>query len=800
MTISEQRKIMWLAGAAGMVILSATSAQASSQDAQEPQESSMVADIVVTATRNARLLKDVPISVDVATGDKLEQLTILDVKDVQQLSPGLEMSNRDGRSNTASLRGIVFDPDSGTQPSVDVYMNEAPVDPQLVFAAMYDLSQIEVLRGPQGILRGRTAPGGAITMLSRRPDLVEVEGYVQATATDQEAYNLQGAVSIPLVQDKLGMRLAFVEDRNPVNYVHNVTRDESSEGEAKSFRLSLLAKPTDYLTVNLSYQHLETEQRQFLQVIGTGADLPAGVLPEMGLVRNGPVAGVEDRIAVSDGPSTFGRDVDLLTFSVDWQMASGTLSLAGAKTDAFLNQRLDFDTGNAVPNYDEHQVVLAPTDSKAIELRYVSELSGPFNFQLGAGYSSHKQDPALVLQRTDYLISGFADGSGDVTSTFPNYTLSPVNVFIATPNDVASKSAFVSGTYDVTDRLQVNGGIRYAYYNLYMQSLLTVNAGGMVVMDGFPTLPADDARRSVGATTGGASVVYKFNDDISGYVSYGRSFRPGVAAVGNTAPLEERLVVTKDETSNAVELGLKGTMFDRRWSFTANAFYQVFDDYIGRTPGMIRMASGRNGVIDSVLKVNYNADAIVKGVEATLWGKPTANWDVSVSASYSDAKYDGAQIPCNAVDGSGNIVVPVGQQASFCDADGKMGDQSPFQMSANTEYRFQPMGTVEPFIRALAQYAKGFDSDIIDYSYDDFTNVSFYLGLRGEAGWELSVFAKNLFDEAVVRSASDSIHAKQTNILNPDYSFSAGPSLVSGYRNVVVNPPREIGVSLRVRF
>ncbi|WP_461342957.1 TonB-dependent receptor [Brevundimonas sp. GN22] len=797
MTTRKQNRTYLLGGAAGIAVLSALPVQAM---AQEEQDTATVADVVVTATRNARLLKDVPIAVDVATGEKLEQLTILDVKDVQQLSPGLEMSNRDGRSNTASLRGIVFDPDSGTQPSVDVYMNEAPVDPQLMFAAMYDLSQIEVLRGPQGILRGRTAPGGAITMMTRRPDLAEVEGYFQATATDQEAYNLQGGVSIPLVEDRLGLRLAFVEDRNAVNYVHNVTRDDSSEGEAKSFRVSLLAKPTEYLTVNLSYQHLETEQRQYLQVIGSGADLPAGALPEMGLVRNGPIAGVEDRIAVSDGPSSFGRDVDLLTFSVDWQMASGTLSLAGAKTDAFLNQRLDFDSGNAVPGYDEHQAVLSPTDSKAIELRYASELAGPFNFQFGAGYSSHKQDPAVVLQRTDYLISGFGDGAGGVASTFPHYTISPVNVYIETPNDVASKSAFISGVYDVTDRLQVNAGIRYAFYNLYQQSMLTVNAGGLVVMDAFPTLPADDARRSVGATTGGASVVYRFNDDISGYVSYGRSFRPGVAAVGNTAPLEDRLVVTKDETSNAVELGVKGTLFDRRWSFTANAFYQVFDDYIGRTPGMIRMASGRNGVIDSVLKVNYNADAIVKGFETTIWGKPTPDWDVSVSASYSDAKYDGAQIPCNAVDGSGNIIVPVGQQATFCDADGKMGDQSPFQLSANTEYRFQPIGTVEPFVRALAQYATGFDSDIIDYSYDDFTNVSLYLGLRGEAGWELSVFAKNLFDEAVVRSASDSIHAKQTNVLNPDYSFSAGPSLVSGYRNVVVNPPREIGVSLRLRF
>lgn len=793
-------KKAWLAGSAGAVLLAALPVAAQAQTTPSDQDAATVADVVVTATRSNRLLKDVPIAVDVATGDKLEQLTILDVKDVQQLSPGLEMSNRDGRSNTASLRGIVYDPDSGTQPSVDVYMNEAAVDPQLVFAAMYDLGQVEILRGPQGILRGRTAPAGAITMTTRKPDLTRIEGYVQATATEHSAHNIQGAVSLPLVTDRLGVRLAFVDDRNNVNFVRNVTRDDDAYGEARSYRLSLQARPTDTLELNLSFQHLETFQRQYLQVIGKGNLLPNGPAPDYSMVRNGPVAGVSDRIAVSDGPSTFGREVDLLTFSADWTLPLGTLSLAGSLTDGYLDQRLDFDSGNAVPNYDEMQVVQAPTDGKSVELRFASDLAGPFNFQMGAGYGSQKQNPAMVYQRTDYLISGFSDGQGNVTSTFPNYVLSPVNVEIATPNDVASKYVFGSVVYDINDRLQVNAGLRYAYYNLYAQSVLTVNAGGTIVLDHLATLPFDQARKSVGATTGGASVVYRFTDDISGYASYGRSFRPGVAAVGNTAPLENRLVVTQDETSDAIEFGVKGTFLDRRYSFTTNAFYQVFENYIGRTPGMIRMASGRNGVIDSVLKVNYNADAVVKGIETTLWGKPLPQWDFSLSASYSDAKFDNASIPCNQLDSNGDIFVPVGQQASFCNVDGKMGDNAPLQLSGSSEYRFNPIGSVEPFVRGLFQHAVSFDSDLIDYSYEAFTNVNLFVGLRGDSGWELSLFAKNLFDKAVVRSASDSIHVKQTNILNPDYSFSAGPSLDSGYRNVVVNPPREIGVSLRMRF
>ena len=804
---SRMRNRAWLQGAAAVALMSGlTFSGASAQEADSNEPVATLSDVVVTATRNARLLKDVPLAVDVATGEQLEQLSILDAKDVQQLAPGLQMSNKDGRSNTATLRGIAYDADSGTAPSVDVYFNENPVDPQLAFTALYDIGQVEILRGPQGVLRGRTAPGGAITMASRKPDLEGFEGYVQATATDQDATNFQGGVSIPLVRDKVGVRLAFLDDRNPINYVRNVNRDEDSEGKTQSARVSILALPTDSLTLNLTYQRLESEESQHQQVIGTGAILPLGPLPQMDFGPNGPAAGIKDRIAVSEGPTTFQREYDLVTFSADWEASFGSLSLNASKMKAELDQVLDFDAANAVVNYDERQSIEVPYDNDYVELRFASNTEGPFSYQLGANYSSTKSDPVIVRQRTDALLSGmpaFMMGlppEYGVISTFPLYSISPVDVYIDTPTVTYTRSIFASGTYDFNDRLQLNGGLRYSKYRSYQQSFLTVNAAGATVLDGYPTLPADKARREVDAVTGGASLVYKFNDQISGYASYGRSFRAGAAAVGNTAPLDDNLVITEDETSDAIELGIKGSAFDRKLSFTANAFYQTFDNYIARTPELIRMASGRNGLIDSVLKVNFNSDAVVKGIETTLWGKPTPDWDVSVSMSYTDAKFDGGTRPCNTVDASGNIIVPIGQQASYCSVDGKMGDQSPFQLSANSEYRFANIGSLQPFVRGLVVFNPSYDSDLIDYEFDTYSSVNLYLGLRADAGWELSVFAKNLFDEAVVRAAADGNSFKATSVLNPDFSMTPGPSIDSGYRTVTVNPPREIGVSLRVRF
>lgn len=81
-------------------------------------------DIVVTAQRRSESLKNVPMSVNVATGEQLEDLNILDTKDISQLAPGLEISNTTGRNNTTTIRGIGFDPDQGTAPTVQVYWNE----------------------------------------------------------------------------------------------------------------------------------------------------------------------------------------------------------------------------------------------------------------------------------------------------------------------------------------------------------------------------------------------------------------------------------------------------------------------------------------------------------------------------------------------------------------------------------------------------------------------------------------------------------------------------------------------------
>ena len=92
----------------------------------------------------------------------------------------------------------------------------------MIFGQQFDLGQIEVLRGPQGTLRGRASPSGSITVTTRRPNLFEVGGYANATGADTADVNVQGAIGFPIVDGVLALRLAGLTSKNEGNRVHSI--------------------------------------------------------------------------------------------------------------------------------------------------------------------------------------------------------------------------------------------------------------------------------------------------------------------------------------------------------------------------------------------------------------------------------------------------------------------------------------------------------------------------------------------------------------------------------------------------
>src|SRR3546814_6255970 len=100
-----------------------------------------------------------------------------------------------------------------------------------LFNSMFDVGQIEVLRGPQGTLRGRASPSGSITVTTQKPDLYESGGYADLTRTNLDALNVNGAFNLPIIPEKLAIRIAGIDDRNEAG---EISRSEEHTSELQS--------------------------------------------------------------------------------------------------------------------------------------------------------------------------------------------------------------------------------------------------------------------------------------------------------------------------------------------------------------------------------------------------------------------------------------------------------------------------------------------------------------------------------------------------------------------------------------
>jgi iron complex outermembrane receptor protein len=258
----------------------------------------LAGDIVVTATRRNERLQDVPVTVTVVSDEQIQKLQIKNFTDIQVLSPGLSFRASGDQGTVTSLRGISSTVTTSAPAAVVIYFNEIPVNDYVAFQGIYDVGQIEVLRGPQGTLRGVAAPVGSITIGTRRPDLTEIGGTGIVTYTNQPNFNGQAAINVPIVNDVLAIRVAGLYDRNENGDIRNPTNGVESRANTKSARASVLFQPIPPLSIFASYQYMRSNSYSLTQVRGTGF-VPTAAQP-FPAGYNGPPIGGRDRLAVQE--------------------------------------------------------------------------------------------------------------------------------------------------------------------------------------------------------------------------------------------------------------------------------------------------------------------------------------------------------------------------------------------------------------------------------------------------------------------------------------------------------------------
>lgn len=672
-------------------------------------EALAIEEVVVTAQKKAENIQDIPSTVNAFSGEALAEFQVRNFEDVANLTPGLSLDRLSPTVSAISLRGISFNPESNSRAAVETYWNETPVAVQAMFQQLYDVERIEVLRGPQGTLQGRTSPAGAIITHTRKPSFEAVEGTIEQTVAENKAYNTQFAVSLPIAET-LAVRLAGVYDSSQLEGITNITNGQDQSGHTRSGRITVAWEPTDEFSATLVSEYLESYKDGFEDVKGDG------------YAALGYPAITKDRVAIHDGLSPVNQRNQLNALKMSLDLPGHELTSVTGYRELRNHIKRDIDQAN------NDSLGGAPGSAPNLELRLDVDVSRK-------AWMQEIRLSSVDTETWEYLVGLYYEDqrifTNVETSAHAPFLSAPI-VFplpsIVTGVDSSQQQfgVFANNRFYLSDQLTLQVGVRWSKYNLTPAQTLTGPAG----------------KDSYDAVTGGVKLSYSFNDDTMAYVSLDSSFRPGNGAVS----LDQQQIRSFDEEeSESIELGMKTTLWEGRAQLNGAIYYQQFDGYLARQTNLL-YDSDFDGALDSQVSsgITHNADATVQGAEVEFNVLLSQYWTASGGVSYNDAKFDdGAAGPCVDTGMVANIGV---DQIEFCDLSGqRVGGEPNWSVSLNTEYTI-PVSTGDMYFRGLYKLndARGGTSTEGTPAYG-VTNL--YAGLRANDGWEVSLWVKNLFDK-----------------------------------------------------
>ncbi len=223
-------------------------------------DSANAGDIVVTARRREERLQDVSVSISAFSSEALERSTVQTVSDVKTIAPGFTFSSEGGKDNVAlTLRGIGQLPLGEVTPGVVIYLNDTPLPSVGSNVPTYDIGSIQVLKGPQGTLFGRNTLGGAVVIGSQKPSYA-FEGYVEGTYGRFDYRELEGAVNIPIIEDKVAFRAAGQIRRQDPRTIAFDGGPGFDNIHQDAYRFSLLVEPFEGLKSTTIYEYFKGDE------------------------------------------------------------------------------------------------------------------------------------------------------------------------------------------------------------------------------------------------------------------------------------------------------------------------------------------------------------------------------------------------------------------------------------------------------------------------------------------------------------------------------------------------------------
>lgn len=530
-------------------------------------------EILVTAQRREQALSKVPVAVAAFNAETLQERVITTEQDLAALVPGLIVKSGQNTNQVSfTLRGQTLDPFSGTSPAVLTYINEAPFTAGNSATAFFDFSSVQVLKGPQGTLFGRNATGGAVLYETTKPGR-DFGGFATLRAGERNMFQAQGALDLPLLADKVLLRVAgdFIKSDG---YITNAfTGNTLGDTNSKSGRITLVVKPTDNIENTTVGQY-----SKFGGSEGAGGLYSYHICGETnnGFALNGLldcVYGPNSPFAplIGDGPPGPGTFPGATAGYLEYQRNHPfdvflSYDLPHKAHTAFVTNttRIDLNDNLTLKNifswgdaFARTPGILSGSPFGAIDLFNFTGLGdGPPG---GETFDTRRVTNEAQIQgkttndRLNYIVGVFYSSSKQIdyipVVVGPELTPPLADIAYFYTNKNRSKAVFAQATYKLTDKLSATLGGRYTWEKIGLRQ----NPGSLFTLPGFPTPPVQSKKLRAPSWT--VNLQYQIDRSNMVYAAQRGSFRAGNFN-GTVVPYND-LNLFKNEYAHDFELGYK---------------------------------------------------------------------------------------------------------------------------------------------------------------------------------------------------------------------------------------------------
>lgn len=751
--------------------LTAMPSVALAQDAEGAEDGSEERVIIVQARRQNESLQEVPVTVTAIGGETLDRYSIDQVADFTSRVPTLNVQvGGSGSGGQLSLRGVGSSNISAAFDSAVALEFDGVIvsSMRLVQSGFFDVEQVDVLRGPQSLFFGKSATAGVLSLRSANPTSSWEVGMRGSYEFEEKGYLLSGYISGPLT-DTLGIRLAAqFNDIDEFQILQDGTPAVNQERGLTDLILrgTLDWQPSDRFRANLKVQYTKNENDGAIGTaeIGCGANgvadsifllqgglqIPAGYdcntrdqryfLPDAAPQLAGGVptpsrAAGRNGVPFGETDLWFGRlqfDLDL-SDQLTLTSVTGLLNLDAVDFDCYsYGGVFPGPNGTIIPGGAGCSDPVNKLEQYTQELRLTSDLDGAFNFMLGAFY----EDRTFIFDTAQQGVNISFLGPDPITGF--TYDWDKIHT-----TKTEALSFFGSAIIDITDQLELSGGIRWTdekkvqtisvpYVHLFLQ-------GPAFVQPGFFSGPINFTDDNFSPE---ATLKYQVNDDINVFASFKTGFKSG--GIDNSALPSNSLsqaaisgdfssLIFQSEEAIGGEIGIKSQWADRSVTLNATVYQYVFTDL-----------QVQNFNASTIQFVTSNAGELTtRGVDLEAgWRTPVDGLNFSANLSYLDAEY------------TDDFLQPGGQGGTV-NLRGRRGSQAPkWAGNIAADWTVPLSDSLELFLSSNVAYNDGYITD--ETSFNDFVQPSFWtidsnvsIG-HPDGNWKLSLIANNLTDEIFV--------------------------------------------------